>query len=182
MPPEKIYRHEDPEYPGYGAAVAGNYIEIVPHLNGYYASVQAYDRDTNFQGQAFDNPTDAADWAIAAAQNHQGSAAGAAVHPAVRWEIHDGCSISAIQCDDGRYEAGWQPLWVGDDRLRPYHNDNRQFDTIEAALEHARAQADQWNQMQQRRDNKILGIRTALEQALASQEESQNGKGSPDRA
>ena len=72
MPPEKIYRHEDPEYPGYGAAVAGNYIEIVPHLNGYYASVQAYDRDTNFQGQAFDNPADAAAWAIATAQYHQG--------------------------------------------------------------------------------------------------------------
>ena len=171
MPPEKIYRHEDPEYPGYGAAVAGNYIEIVPHLNGYYASVQAYDRDTNFQGQAFDNPDDAAAWAISVAQNHKGSAAGAVVHPAVRWEIHDGCSISATQCDDGRYEAGWQSLWVGDDRLRPYRNDNRRFDTIEAALEHARAQADQWNQMQQQRDNKILGIKTALEQVLASQEE-----------
>ena len=103
MPPRETYRIESRESSGYGAVIAGNFVEITPRLNRFRASVQAYNYDPNEQHKQSDT-AEAAAWAAAIARTHKGKPDDA-FKPAERWEIMDGCSIAAHRLEYGGYES-----------------------------------------------------------------------------
>lgn len=164
MPPREIYRLDNRESPGYGAVIAGNYVEISPRLNRFRASVQAYRFDPNEKHKQFDTPEAAAAWAAETARTHKGEPDDS-FEPAEQWEIMDGCSIAAHRLEEGGYESHWGPMWVNSTAEGPYNDRPEAFPTIEEAMAHGRQQAGQWIQAQRDHQQRLQSIKTALEQA-----------------
>ena len=162
MPQNEAYRMTSYEFPGYGAVIAGNFVEIGPSIRGFFASVQAYHWDPNTRHENFDTIEAAVAWAAETANTHRGEPNRKAQVDA--WEIVDGCSIAARRLESGEYESDWRPMRVNCDAY-PYLNDRQNFPTSEAALNEAREQARQWTRQDREHEETLLNIKAALEQA-----------------
>ena len=81
MPPRTTYRSANREFPGYGAVINGNFVEVGPFMGGFIASVQAYHLDPDEQRQRFDTLAEAVAWGAAIARTHQGRTSDTAPYP-----------------------------------------------------------------------------------------------------
>lgn len=165
MPTPEVYRMSSYEFPGMGAVINGNFVEISPFMGGFKAKVRAYHLDPSGQGEQFDTLEAAAEWAVATARTHQGEPNGLAGIES--WEITEGCSVTARSLPSGEYESDWHPMRVNCDDY-PYLNDQQTFPTTQEALDEARRQAAQWQQSEARQEAELAAIRAALEAANGS--------------
>ena len=154
--------HQMDSKKGHGVVVNGNFAAVTLFSTSdeelYRAVVSAFATDASAQSRNFRNLDEATEWAIAAARTHK-----AKPHPnsgIVHWENRHGYALTVSQNEAGGYESGIFPMWQDDGQ--PILNNPQEFPTIEKALEHARASADQYQKSEERRQRRIRRISDGL--------------------
>ena len=124
---------------GYVVPVNGNFVTLMLSGPSVHASVKAFVGDGNRQFQTFDDPAEAAAWALSAAETHVGSPN--QFSPIQYWESRHCYSITVVRAESGLFWTSVFPVWADSDRY-PDIWDRRTFPTLDEALAFARERAD----------------------------------------
>ena len=124
---------------GYVVPVNGNFATLVLSGPKVHASVTAFGGDANTRFQTFDDPAEAAAWALSTAETHVGSPN--QFSSIEYWEGRHCYSITVTREESGLFWTGVFPMWADSDRY-PDIWDRRTFPTLDEALAFAREWAD----------------------------------------